>query len=73
MKIYHFEKISQNLVLRQHAYANDPGKMFKMESVLLIILPFYKLENFQLVTKLCVKKKTGHFFWAVSVPLLLHH
>jgi len=54
MKIFHFEKISQNLVSRRHAYANDPGKMFKMESVLLVIIPFYKLEKLQLVTKLCV-------------------
>jgi len=57
MKIFYFEKISQNLVSRRHAYANDPSKMFKMESVLLVIIPFYKLEKFQLVTKLCVLKK----------------
>ena len=67
MKTCRFEKISRNLVSRQHAYANDPGKMFRMESVLLVIIPFYKLENFRLVIKLCVKKKTGHSFWAVSV------
>jgi len=67
MKICHFEKISQNPVSSQHAYVNDPGKMFRMESVLLVIIPFYKLEKFRLVTKLCVEKKPdiprGHRDW----------
>ena len=50
MKICHVEKISQNLLSRQHARGKDPGKMFRMGSVQLIIIHFYKLEKFKLAT-----------------------
>jgi len=71
MEICYFEKISQNLVSRQHAQANDHGKMFRMGSVHLIIIPFYKLEKFWLATELYVKEMWDILFGkVVYVPAL---